>query len=164
MTAVCGPTMGRICAMACSVSQSFTPSITTSIDADVGRPVRGLHLRARAAAPALRCASRCALRIASRCLPRATKCTSACRPREPRPEVAAQPARTHDPDAHGGTFNGFFLIRGTADQLNALANSPEWVQHQIRATMHLDGTAICRAVAGAAVAERMGMWMQAIPK
>lgn len=67
-------------------------------------------------------------------------------------------------EPHGGCFNGFFLIRGTAEQVSALGDSPEWVQHQIRATMHLDGTAVCRAVAGSAVPERMGMWMQQIPK
>jgi hypothetical protein len=67
-------------------------------------------------------------------------------------------------EPHGGTFNGFFLIKGSVDQLDALANSPDWVQHQVRATLHLDGTAVCRAVAGSAVNERMGMWMQAIPR
>lgn len=67
-------------------------------------------------------------------------------------------------EPHGGTVNGFFLIRGTDDQIAALAASPDYIQHQIRAQLHLDGFGAWRAVAGAAVNERMAMWMQAIPK
>jgi hypothetical protein len=67
-------------------------------------------------------------------------------------------------EPHGGELNGFFLIRGTAEQLFAMTNSPDWVQHQVRATLHLDGTAMWRGLTGQAVTERMGMWMQAVPK
>lgn len=67
-------------------------------------------------------------------------------------------------EPHGGAFNGFFLIKGTTQQLGNLTSSPEWAQHQVRAELHLEGAAIWRAISGKAVAERMGMWVQAIPK
>jgi len=67
-------------------------------------------------------------------------------------------------EPHGGTFNGFFLIKGTHQQLSTLTSSPEWVQHVIRAELHLEGASVWRGVTGAAVAERMGMWVQALPK
>lgn len=67
-------------------------------------------------------------------------------------------------EPHGGSVNGFFLIKGANDKLAALTSSPEWVQHQTRAMLHLDGAAVWRGVVGAGVNERMGIWMQAIPK
>jgi hypothetical protein len=82
-------------------------------------------------------------------------------------QKAASRIESFDPvllEPHGGSVNGFFLIRGTSAQLTAMTDSPEWVQHQIRAELHLEGAGIWRAVVGAAVSERMGMWMQAIPK
>jgi len=67
-------------------------------------------------------------------------------------------------EPHGGSVNGFFLIRGTSEQITALVETQEWIQHQIRAQLHLDGSGTWRAVMGAAVNQRMGMWMEAIPK
>jgi hypothetical protein len=82
-------------------------------------------------------------------------------------QKAAAKIESFDPvllEPHGGCVNGFFLIRGTSQQITALADSPEWIEHQVRAQLHLDGAGSWRAVTGAAVNERMGMWMQAIPK
>ena len=67
-------------------------------------------------------------------------------------------------EPHGGTLNGFFLIRGTPEQVVQLTGSPEWIQHQVRVMLHVDGACVLRGVAGQAVNERMGMWLQAIPK
>jgi len=67
-------------------------------------------------------------------------------------------------EPHGGPVNGFFLIRGTHAQIDTLAGSPEYVQHVIRAQMHVAGLGSLRAVVGSLVAERMGMWTAAIPK
>jgi len=67
-------------------------------------------------------------------------------------------------EPHGGTVNGFFLIRGTGEQLAAYMASPEFLQHDLRAQMHLEGYGYWRAVTGAAVGERMAMWVEAIPK
>ena len=67
-------------------------------------------------------------------------------------------------EPHGGSVNGFFLIKGAPDKLAALAASPDWIQHQTRAMLHLEGSGVWRGVVGSAVPERMGMWLQAIPK
>lgn len=67
-------------------------------------------------------------------------------------------------EPHGGNVNGFFSIKGDAPKLNAMVASQEWTQHQVRATLHLEGAFVCRAISGPAVAEHMAMWTQAIPR
>jgi hypothetical protein len=67
-------------------------------------------------------------------------------------------------EPRGGTLNGFFLIRGTAEQLSKLQNSEQWIRHQVRATLHLVSTAIMRGVGGEAVPQRMALWMESVPK
>ena len=67
-------------------------------------------------------------------------------------------------EPHGGKFNGFFLVRGEPAKLAQLAGDADWIQHQIRADLHLDGFASLRGVTGAAVEERMGLWMKELPR
>jgi hypothetical protein len=67
-------------------------------------------------------------------------------------------------DVHGGTVNGWVLIRGETAKLNALVDSREWVQHVTRAMHHLDGACVVRGVTGPALMQRMEMWIGAIPK
>jgi hypothetical protein len=67
-------------------------------------------------------------------------------------------------EPHGGTLNGFFLIRGEPAKLSQLAGSPEWMRHQVRGILHLEGATSVRGFTGAAIAERMQMWMGEIPK
>ena len=67
-------------------------------------------------------------------------------------------------EPHSGDLHGFFFIKGEPSKLATLVGSPEWVQHQVRATLHMTGMTLMRGVTGAAVMERMGMWMKAIPK
>jgi hypothetical protein len=66
-------------------------------------------------------------------------------------------------DAHGGSVNGWVLIRGEPGKLNELAGSREWIQHVTRALLHLDGASVLRGVTGPALMERMDMWTRAIP-
>jgi hypothetical protein len=61
-------------------------------------------------------------------------------------------------EPHGGTMNGFFLIRGEPAKLSQLTSSDDWIRHQVRAALHLDGASSLRGVAGAAVGERMQLW------
>lgn len=61
-------------------------------------------------------------------------------------------------DSHGGDLNGFFLIRGDGDSLNALVSSGEWTEHMTRAALHLEGSGAVRGVTGEAVTERMAIW------
>jgi len=67
-------------------------------------------------------------------------------------------------EPHGTGMHGFFLIKAAPDKLNALIASPDWLQHQTRAMLHLEGASVVRGVAGAGVAERMAMWSGLIPK
>jgi hypothetical protein len=67
-------------------------------------------------------------------------------------------------EPHGGTFNGFFLVRGEPAKLAQLADDADWIRHQIRADLHLDGFASLRGMTGAAVEERIGLWMNELPR
>jgi hypothetical protein len=67
-------------------------------------------------------------------------------------------------DPHGGDLNGFFLIRGEAAKLAALQGTDEWIAHQVRGTIHLQGLGILRGVTGAEVPRRMQLWTQSLPK
>ena len=60
--------------------------------------------------------------------------------------------------AHGGDMNGFFLIRGENDALNALVDSDEWLIHMTRGGHHLEGSGAVRGAAGELVMEWMNRW------
>jgi len=64
---------------------------------------------------------------------------------------------------HGGDLGGFILIRGDNAKLDALLATNEWVEHTLRATMHLEGSGVVRAVAGPLIQERMASWTKQIP-
>ena len=65
--------------------------------------------------------------------------------------------------AHGGDLNGFFLIRGEPDKLNALMATEEWATHVVRAGLHLDGLGVVRGVTGDLLMAQMGMWAANLP-
>ncbi|MGD2049318.1 MAG: hypothetical protein PVH03_07480 [Chloroflexota bacterium] len=65
---------------------------------------------------------------------------------------------------HGGDLNGFFLIRGDSDSLNALQASDEWLTHQIRGGQHLEGAGSVRGVTGELVMEWMSRWTSLLPE
>ena len=67
-------------------------------------------------------------------------------------------------EPHGSGIHGFFLIKGAADKLTALTDSPDWIRHMMRATLHLEGASLVRGVEGAVIGERMAMWNQLLPK
>ena len=64
--------------------------------------------------------------------------------------------------AHGGDMNGFFLIRGENDALDALQASDEWQTHQIRGGYHLEGAGSVRGATGELVMEWMNRWSSII--
>jgi hypothetical protein len=64
---------------------------------------------------------------------------------------------------HGGDLNGFFLIRGDTDQLNALQASDEYLNHVTRGGLHLEGSGAIRGVTGESVMDWMSRWTQALP-
>ena len=61
------------------------------------------------------------------------------------------------------TINGFFLIRGDAEQLNALQATEEWMGFLTRGGLHLEGAGAIRGVTGNMVMDWMSRFMQAIP-
>ena len=65
--------------------------------------------------------------------------------------------------AHGGDLNGFFLIRGDAAQISALAATEEWLAHVTRCGLNLDGLGAVRGVTGEGVMAWMAVWSQLIP-
>ncbi len=66
-------------------------------------------------------------------------------------------------DNHGGDLNGFFLIRGETESLDAMTAGPEWVEHMTRAALHLEGSGAVGGVTGDAVMGRMELWNKILP-
>lgn len=67
-------------------------------------------------------------------------------------------------EPHGGDVQGFFLIQGEPAKLAELMDTPQWIEHQTRAELHLDGLAVMRGVTGPALGQRMGVWASQIPR
>lgn len=67
-------------------------------------------------------------------------------------------------DPHGGDLNGFFLLRGDSTKLDGLLASDEWVQHTIRALLHLEGSGVVRGVTGDLLMQRMNVWTKLLPQ
>lgn len=63
---------------------------------------------------------------------------------------------------HGGDLNGFFLIRGDNEALNALQASDEWLTHLTQGGQHLEGAGAVRGVTGELVMEWMERWSSLI--
>ena len=66
-------------------------------------------------------------------------------------------------NSHGGDLNGFFLIRGETNKLDALVASTDWITHITRATLHLEGAGVIHGVTGERIAQRMAVWTSSIP-
>ena len=64
---------------------------------------------------------------------------------------------------HGGDLNGFFLLRGDHDQLDALQATEDYQNHVTRGGMHLEGSGAIRGVTGEGVMEWMARWTAHIP-
>ena len=64
---------------------------------------------------------------------------------------------------HGGDLNGFFLIRGDNDKLDALIASDEWMEHVTRGGLHLQGQGMIRGASGELVMEWMSRYSRFIP-
>ncbi len=64
---------------------------------------------------------------------------------------------------HGGDLNGFFLIRGNRDQLDAMQASDEYMNHVTRGNIHLEGSGAIRGVSGEGVMEWMNRWREHLP-
>jgi hypothetical protein len=65
---------------------------------------------------------------------------------------------------HGGDMNGFFFITGDGDKLEALQKSNEWIEHIVRANLHLQGFGAIPAYTNERVGEMMALWTKHIPR
>lgn len=64
---------------------------------------------------------------------------------------------------HGGDLNGFFLVRGNQEQLDAMQGSDAYRTHVTRGGLHLEGSGAVRGVTGEGVMEWMGRWTAHLP-
>ena len=66
-------------------------------------------------------------------------------------------------EAHGGDLNGFFLVCGEQVNLDRLRYDDERFQRWLtRAELNVDGIGVLRAVTGAALAQGMAVFTEAI--
>ena len=65
--------------------------------------------------------------------------------------------------AHGGDLNGFFLIRGEAEKLDALRRTEAFSTFLTKASFFIDGGGLITGVTGAGVLEQMALWTSHIP-
>ncbi|MBA3454676.1 MAG: hypothetical protein H0T42_16435 [Deltaproteobacteria bacterium] len=64
---------------------------------------------------------------------------------------------------HGGDLGGYFLLKGTHDQLDTLKSNDEWVEIVMRAGHSLTGVGIIDCFTGTTVPELMARWTKTIP-
>jgi hypothetical protein len=63
---------------------------------------------------------------------------------------------------HGGDLNGFILIRGEYDKLNAMVATKEWLTLVTRSGLAMEGTGVVRGVTGEGVMRWMSVWSGSI--
>jgi hypothetical protein len=66
-------------------------------------------------------------------------------------------------EPHGGDLNGFFLLHGEEEQLDAVQASDEYRDHVTRGGLHLQSAGAVRGVTGEGVMEWMARWAANIP-
>jgi hypothetical protein len=66
-------------------------------------------------------------------------------------------------DPHGGTINGFVLLRGNRQKLDAVLASNEWIALATKGIVYLSELRVLHGVTAEAVAERVGQYMAALP-
>ena len=63
---------------------------------------------------------------------------------------------------HGGDLNGFTLIRGDSNKLDALLSSEAWETYMTRAGLLMDGFGVVRGVTGELMMKQMESYMRAV--
>ena len=66
-------------------------------------------------------------------------------------------------DRHGGDFNGFFLIKGTHQQVDNMLSSDEFRDIVMRADHYLTGVGVITGYHGNVIGDLMQQWMKTIP-
>lgn len=65
---------------------------------------------------------------------------------------------------HGGTLNGFIIVRGEVDKLQALRLSNDFKDMEVKAIHCLSGFGVVEAALGKEVGEVMKRWANNIPR
>jgi hypothetical protein len=65
-------------------------------------------------------------------------------------------------EPHGGDLSGFALLRGTAEQLDAVSGDDEYTRLMARAGLIVEGLGAVRAALGDGIAEQVGIYQQAV--
>jgi len=67
-------------------------------------------------------------------------------------------------DPHGGELGGFFMVHGSAEQCTALQMDEEFRRACVDANLIVDDFGVVPAATGAAVAQEMTMYAEALQK
>ena len=67
-------------------------------------------------------------------------------------------------DPHGGDLGGFFMVHGSPEQCSALQMDEEFRRACIDASLIVENFGVVPAASGAAVAEEMAMYAEAVQK
>jgi hypothetical protein len=65
-------------------------------------------------------------------------------------------------DAHGGDLSGFVLLRGTAEQIDAVQRDPEFERLTVRAGMIVQSLGVVRAFLGESMGRQIALYQEAI--
>lgn len=65
-------------------------------------------------------------------------------------------------DRHGGDLDGFMLVRGSVDQMNALHDDEEFMRLVMRADLLIESLGVVRAYLNEAIAQQMAMFQEEI--
>jgi hypothetical protein len=65
---------------------------------------------------------------------------------------------------HGGDLNGFFLVRGRGDKLDAWRRSDEFIGWSLKASYCLEGFGVVDAYLGEGLQAMMQKWATGLPK
>ena len=65
-------------------------------------------------------------------------------------------------DLHGGDLNGFILVRGSAEKLDAFRRSDEFRELLARADMSVEGIGVVPGFTGEGLQKELARWQKAI--
>ena len=65
-------------------------------------------------------------------------------------------------DPHGGDLDGFMLLRGSTEQMDAVRSDEEFLRHMTRATLRVENFGLIGASLGEGIARQMAMFNEEI--
>ncbi len=66
--------------------------------------------------------------------------------------------------AHGGDLNGFWILKGSHQNLEWIRSDEEFTDNLLRATHCLEGVGVIPAYTGAVIGDMMQRWMKTLPR